>query len=157
MVRRNDAAQIRQTEQQLQTAVQRFQRVVIRTLREAGEQVVNKVRNANKPHHYIDRTGNLRSSTGYLLIIDGRIVAQSDFTPVAGAEGDGKNGSNEGKQYAKDLARQYRSGIALIVVAGMNYAEYVEKRGWDVLVSGKLHAERIVPSMLRQLASLQHG
>jgi type II secretory pathway pseudopilin PulG len=157
MVRRNDAAQARQAERQLHTAVQRFQRAVIRTLCDAGEEIVNKCRNAGKPHHYRDQTGNLRSSTGYILLIDGRVVSMSDFTAVSGPKGDGKDGVKEGKQYAKDISKRHRTGIALIVVAGMNYAEYVEKRGWDVLVSGKLHAERIVPSMLRQLASLQHG
>ena len=49
------------------------------------------------------------------------------------------------------LASEHKTGICLIVVAGMNYAVYVEGRGKNVLTSAKLLADRLVPQMLEQL------
>lgn len=115
-----------------------------RTLNYVGEQCVNAARASNG---YTDRTHNLRSSVGYVLVRDGKVVTQSTFSSLAG----GAEGSSTGKTYAMELARKYPRGYALIVVAGMNYAAYVSAKGRDVLDSAELLAERLVPAMLKQL------
>ena len=79
---------------------------------------------------------------------DGRIISASDFRAV---KQKGTKGGSEGKDFATSLASRYRKGIVLIVVAGMSYAYYVKKRGYDVLDSGELLAENLVPKMLRSL------
>lgn len=65
----------RYTEQELK----RLQTVLIRSLQYCGEQVLNKARSTNS---YKDQTGNLRSSLGYVVAVDGRVVYQSDFQTV---------------------------------------------------------------------------
>ena len=126
---------------------QRCYEAIVRTLMYCGEQIVNKVRDGSKPKSYKDQTGNLRSSTGYILTYNGKVISKSNFASV---KNDG-TGSKEGEDFAKRLANQHDKGFALIVVAGMEYAVYVEDKGYDVLMSGELLAENIIPRMLKQL------
>lgn len=117
---------------------------LIRTLMYIGELVLNKARSTNS---YKDQTGNLRSSIGYVIAVDGKVVKQSDFKTVK----QGKNGTEQGAAFAKKLVRQFPKGVCLIIVAGMEYAVHVKNKGYDVLDSSELLADRLVPSMLKQL------
>lgn len=94
------------------------------------------------PHqpNYMDWTANLRSSIGYIVAIDGKIIQMSEFEPIKG----GAEGSAKGKQYALQLVEQYPQGTVLIVVAGMHYASYVTAKGYDVLDSAELIARQLV-------------
>lgn len=64
---------------------------------------------------------------------------------------EGVEGAKGGKEYAMKLVRDFPKGIVLIVVAGMNYASHVSAKGYDVLDSSELLAEKLVPQMLRKL------
>lgn len=130
----------RYTEQKLKG----LEQAVIRTLTYCGELCLNVARSTNS---YKDQTGNLRSSIGYIVAVDGRIINQSDFETVK----KGGDGSKQGAAFAKQLVRRFPKGICLIVVAGMDYAVHVKNRGYDVLDSSELTADRIVPYMLKQL------
>lgn len=80
--------------------------------------------------------------------MEGRIVSMSDFKQVK----NGTQGPVEGKALAKKLASNYKTGFALIVVAGMHYAAYVEAMDNKVvLTSAELLARRELPGMMRQL------
>jgi hypothetical protein len=69
-------------------------------------------------------TGHLKSSIGYFLLNNGVLVNQKF------------EGNPEGEKAAKELlATIPKSGYQLIVVAGMNYASYVESRGYDVITT----------------------
>lgn len=109
-----------------------------------GEQVLNAARSTNS---YKDQTGNLRSSIGYAVSMDGNIVQMSSFETVK----NGETGSDTGKNYVMQLIKGFPQGIVLIVVAGMNYATYVSAKGYDVLDSSELLAEKLVPQMLKKL------
>lgn len=132
-------------------------RVLIRRLSAIGEQVVNKARSnpsppqsqARLPHqpNYIDWTANLRSSIGYVIVENGNIVSIGGFNPEKG----GSEGAQKGRAYAESLAHEYSTGIALVVVAGENYATWVASRGYDVIDGAQLLAEKLVPQMLREL------
>lgn len=152
----------------------RMKRVLTRRLMYVGEMCVNKARNLPLPSrsiywdsstgerqrhiprhvpNYIDWTANLRSSIGYVVVMDGQIVGMSDFSKVKGLDSDGGEGSKKGKEYARSLASRFPQGAALIVVAGMDYASYVQRKGYDVLVS----AEQLANDMLGQLnAKITH-
>ena len=130
----------RYTEQRLKG----LEQAAIRTLAYCGELCLNVARSTNS---YKDQTGNLRSSIGYVVAVDGRIVSQSSFETVK----EGGQGSKQGAAFAKQLVRSFPKGICLIVVAGMEYATHVKNRGYDVLDSSELTADRIVPYMLKQL------
>lgn len=138
---------------------ERVMQAIIFNLKAIGEKCVNEARNlpslsradeaAKHPHqpNYIDDTGSLRSSIGYVLVVDGQIVSESSFAVV----GNGKQGSEEGRSFAESLVAEHPSGIALIVVAGKNYAEYVAAKGYDVLDSAELLAEQLVQKLANDL------
>lgn len=121
------------------------QKQVIQMLQYCGE---SAVRYARENGNYKDHTTNLRSSVGYLIVQDGREVAQSDFNAVGA---NGGEGASTGLEYAREIAAENRSGLVLIVVAGMNYATYVERRGYDVLSGSQLEAERIYNQLIQKL------
>ena len=128
----------------LETGVERLKRAVVNTLMYVGERCLNAARGTNS---YIDRTGNLRSSLGYVVVSEGKVVGMSSFDTVfSGAEG-----SSKGRRYAEWLVSRYPRQTALVVVAGMNYAAYVSAKGYDVLDSAELLAEKIGPQLLKQL------
>ena len=124
--------------------VEAIKKALVYNLCAVGEQVLNAARLTNS---YKDQTGNLRSSIGYVVSVDGEIVQMSSFDNVK----EGREGSREGKEYAMQLVRNFPQGIVLIVVAGMNYASYVSAKGYDVLDSSELLADKLVPQMLQQL------
>lgn len=124
--------------------LQRLQAAMLRELHIIGEKCLNAARQTNS---YRDQTGNLRSSIGYVIVSDGKIVYESSFEAVK----NGKDGSSSGAAYAKKLARQFPQGLVLIVVAGMDYAAHVAAKGYDVVDSAELLADRLVPQMLKRL------
>lgn len=137
-------SQIRaEIEKQSKLFVQR----VIKSLQYCGEEIVNRIR-TGELSNWIDRTGNLRSSVGYIITVDGKIVSNSTFPVVK----DGQEGSATGKSYAEAVASLHPTGIALIVVAGMVYASYVEDmENKAVLAGAEVQAKQIVEKMLAEL------
>lgn len=133
---------------QIEEDAERWREALIMNLAVIGEKCVNEARMRGS---FKDQTGNLRSSTGYVLVVDGRIVTMSSFAPVSG----GTDGSKDGKSYAERIARNYPSGITLIVVAGMHYAEYVAARGYDVLDSSELLAKQLMDKLMNDLGQQQ--
>lgn len=132
---------------------QRMTRLLIRALSIVGLRAVTEARtNAeSKGRNYTDRTANLRSSTGYVIALDGRIVEQGGFEqlpPVT--ESPTEDGSEIGREMALRIAKSNPRHAVLVVVAGMNYATYVANRGYNVLDSAEKLAEKIAPQVLRQ-------
>lgn len=109
-----------------------------RSLSYLGEQSVKYARDRSQDESWIDHTGNLRSSIGYAVYDMGKKRIESEFPIVK----EGAEGSQEGRKMLKELARLYSDTYALVVVAGMNYAEYVESMdSKDVLASAELMAQ----------------
>jgi len=135
----------------LEERAARYERAVVDDLNYLGMKAVRFIRNRDSASSWIDRTGNLRSSIGYIVVLDGVVIGASDFSAVTGPEGAGSEGAGEGRRYAEKLASKFRKGYALIVVAGMNYAAYVEKMdNKDVLASGELFLKNEVASLKRK-------
>lgn len=127
---------------------ERANMLTIRALSYFGEMCVVEARDRPQESSWFDQSGNLRSSIGYVIVHNGKIIRYSDFNQVK----QGTDGVKEGKELAKELARQYTSGYSLIVVAGMNYAEYVEAMdNKNVLASTELWARDQLPVMLAKL------
>ncbi len=138
-------------ERELQKRAMRIETAIIRRLQFLGEKCLIECR-TNKT--YMDQTGNLTSSMGYLIVANGRILDVKGFNQsLVGSRGTAYNneGSGRGESLAKEAAAKYSSGYALIVVAGMEYAAYVESRGYNVLSSAELLAERELPKMIKAL------
>lgn len=119
----------------------------IRYLQYLGEMCLTEARN-NKG--YMMQTGALTSSTGYQVFVDG-VAIHSQFDAVSGAESEAAaRGVKTGQTLAEQIGKDTK-GVALVVVAGMNYAAYVEARGYNVLSSAEHLAERELPRMLEKL------
>lgn len=136
-----------QIERYVAQQVELLKYVVIRNLSHVGETVLNVARETDS---YKDQTGNLRSSIGYVVAVDGEIVQMSSFA-LSEKGTDRVTGQANGREYAKEVIKRFPKGIVLIVVAGMNYASYVSAKGCDVLDSSELLAEKLVPKMLKRL------
>lgn len=109
-----------------------------RTLSYLGEESVKFARDRSQDESWIDHTGNLRSSVGYAVYDMGKRRIESEFPIIK----KGAEGSNEGRKMVRELAKLYSDTYALVVVAGMNYAEYVESmESKDVLASAELMAQ----------------
>ena len=124
--------------------VSRLRQVLLRNLAYIGEQCLNAARQTDS---YKDQTGNLRSSIGYIITADGRVIKSSDFAIVKS----GSQGAKDGLAYAKKVAKEFPQSVCLIVVAGMKYAAYVSARGYDVLDSSELCADQMTESLLKKL------
>lgn len=133
-----------QIEQLLQKKAENVHMAIVSVLYQLGELCVNEARSFGS---YTDRTGNLRSSIGYGVFKDGQPISYSDFEQVS----KGTDGAIEGRALLDRVAGQYPNGYALIVVAGMNYAVYVEAKGYNVLSSAELLAENELPRMINEL------
>ena len=97
------------------------------------------LRIAREKGSYTDRTGNLRNSTGYVIAVDGQITARAGF----------KSKNEDGAAFAEELARTTDGKAVLVVCAGMNYATYVSRRGYDVLDSAELEAKALAEKLLK--------
>lgn len=129
----------------INASVEAKQKVIVNTLCYVGEQCIIEARDSG---NYTDQTGNLRSSIGYAVVWDGKVVQRDCIDKVK----QGDKGVSEGDDYlSKRIKKARKKGIVLIVTAGMNYAEYVEAKGYNVLSSAELKAGPLVKSLLTRL------
>lgn len=132
----------------IQAEAKRAEMLTIRALAYLGEKCVIEAKDRPQEASWFDQSGNLRSSVGYVIVANGKIVKYSSFNQVK----QGSEGVKEGKELAEELAKKYSKGYALIVVAGMNYAEIVEAMdNKNVLASAELFARQELPNMMRKL------
>ncbi|MBQ8865138.1 MAG: hypothetical protein IJ020_03245 [Bacteroidaceae bacterium] len=117
---------------------------ILRKLSFVGESALKQAREG---HRYKDQTGNLTSSIGYAIVVNGRVYQQSSFEVVK----DGRQGAREGKNLLRKLISQNQEGIVFIMVAGMSYAQYVEAMSLDVLDSAEVMAKKMLPKILKGL------
>ena len=132
-------------ERMLQEKVAKYEEKIVRILRFVGEKCINEAREYGS---YQDRTGNLRSSIGYIVLKDGKPIEKGGFQLTKS----GNNGQKEGETFINKIISQYTKRFVLIVVAGMKYASYVEARNYNVLTSAELLAEREVPRLLKEIS-----
>ena len=141
----------------LDELMQRIENVYIIRLIKAGEIACQE---AIKSGTYENLTGNLRSSIGYIIAYNGKIIKEGGFYKIQGCGdnmqkvefttkdgknvsfwakgkfGDGSNGSKIGLEFAR--SKISTTGYSFVLVAGMEYASYVSSKGYDVLDSGIL-------------------
>ena len=108
--------------------------VILRRLQYNG---VESVAHARMNGAYKDRTGNLRNSIGFKLRrkseeIEKSVVAETNPVPPSGDEHKGKADPAKSSQESKvkldnEDINVEEFEMSLSVVAGMDYAEYVEK------------------------------
>lgn len=120
---------------------------IINILQRTGEEFVKVARLSG---NYEDRSGNLRSSIGYVIVRDGRILGRNFQVSDKGT--DKQTGKREGEQLAMDLVKIFSTGYILIGVAGMKYAVHVEALdNYDVLTNAANKAEESIKEHSRLL------
>jgi hypothetical protein len=122
----------------------RFETATIFMLTALGESLVKW---AKDNHNYTDRTGNLTNSIGYVVVHDKK-VANSGFSSQPG------KGSDKGFKLAMKMAAETQSAFSLIIVAGMNYAAYVEAKGYNVILPAELKAKSDFPAAMKKLMDM---
>lgn len=98
---------------------------------EVGEQCIIEARDNGA---YTDRTGNLRNSVGYVVLLNSVEKSKSNISAL-------------NQKLIEELKSKYPKDLVLIVVAGMNYAAYVEAKGFNVLSSAELIAKNILTKL----------
>lgn len=127
------------------TAISIIQAEIIRSLSYLGEWSVRFIRDRDGTESWFDITGNLRSSIGYVVAEDGRKVIESAFETIL----KGSAGSEAGRRAIDAVLPRYKNTFALIMVAGMEYAEFVEaKENKDVLAKAELKARAKLQDVL---------
>jgi hypothetical protein len=115
----------------------RIESALIARLQYIGEAFVNNARNNGA---YLDHTGNLRSSIGYVILRDGKVLFENYQLAQKGT--DKTKGMATGKKLVKEVKAGLSKGYVLIVVAGMDYAASVESMGKDVLTASSIIAKK---------------
>lgn len=107
-----------------------FDKRIFRELQRIAEEACNKARD-NYPTRdsggYDDHTRNLRGSIGYKIFFSGEEVARGGLNGL---------GSEKGEPTAKAKLSEFGASYALwevVVIAGMEYARYVEAKGYKVI------------------------
>lgn len=89
----------------------------------AGEEFVINARGQMQDHAmgtYKDVTTNLRNSIGYFVYHDGELIKENLIGNI-----------DDNRKEIADLIK--KEGFQLIGIAGMNYASYVESKGYNVI------------------------
>lgn len=123
---------------------ERLERATIFLLQYLGEDLAKY---AKENHTYTDQTGNLTNSIGYAVVRQGKIVTY-------GGEIQPGDGAKEGLKVAQQMAAKLPNTFSLIIVAGMNYAAYVEAKGYNVILPAQLKAMKDFPATIQRLKDL---
>ena len=102
---------------------------------------------ARQNAQFTDHTGNLRSSIGYCILLDGEVIDE-------GYDGRTTDGEIQSKRIVRELAEGYNQGYVLIGIAGMEYAAAVESKGFDVITGSTPLADALLTYFKRELKLL---
>lgn len=127
----------------IEEEIRKSERNIIKKLSYIGESAISEARENGD---YMDQTGNLRSSVGYVILNNGKTVLENIQRSDRGT--DRSTGVQVAKNFIQEISEKYKNDFVLIVVAGMNYAVYVEALGRNVLSSSKLLAESLAKQLL---------
>lgn len=131
-------------------AVEDITDAVIQSIIAACTQTVAKARTLKT---YTDRTTLLRSSIGFVVYDHGQKVVDN-FQGAGGASA--AEGVSKGKQVAEAAAKEHPAAIVAVVVAGADYALYVESKGYDVVTGPCYELNNLLEQYLREaVASFQ--
>ncbi len=137
---------MRKLKSNLQAKMKDIIALLVKQLTYIGEECIRIARESGS---YNDITGNLRSSIGYVVLVDGKPVKYGSAKQYDGAKGNGEAGPPAAEALLKTLQAKFPWGVVLIVCAGMKYAAYVEAvHHKDVLTSAELKAESLAKKLL---------
>lgn len=109
-------------------------------LQEFGEKLVAF---AKDTHTYTDRTGNLTNSISYAIVRHKEILYYNEVQR--------EEANAAALKVAMKMAESLSDAYSLIVVAGMNYAAFVESRGYNVILPAELKAKQEFTNKVKPL------
>ncbi len=127
------AKQVQYFQQQVELAMKLL-------LQEFGEELVAF---AKDTHTYTDRTGNLTNSISYAIVRKKEILYYNEVQR--------EEANAAALKVAMKMAESLPDAYSLIVVAGMNYAAFVESRGYNVILPAELKAKQEFTSKVKPL------
>jgi len=122
-----------------------FNELILQNLQKVGEEFIILARESGSYH---DKSGNLRSSIGYVILRDGFQFAGDGFVLIK----KGGEGQKIGKKVIEEIARKYPTGWVLICVAGENYASAVEAKGFSVITPAAIEASQHLKTAMKRLS-----
>lgn len=125
--------QVQYFQQQLELAMKLL-------LQEFGEKLVAY---AKDTHTYTDRTGNLTNSISYAIVRHKEILYYNEVQR--------EEANAAALKVAMKMAESLSDAYSLIVVAGMNYAAFVESRGYNVILPAELKAKQEFTNKVKPL------
>jgi len=113
------------------------EKLMISAFKRAGALAVEKIKQTKT---YKDVTFKLTSSIGYGVVWNGQLIEEGGF------------GNGEGGEKGRTFLHSLVSGVpyGLIIVAGMDYALYVERKGYVVLDGGTLDIGKDIKDYLEK-------
>lgn len=132
---------------QVKAFQENLDKAILFVLKYLGESLTKYARDNRT---YQDQTGNLTNSIGYAVVRNREIVYYS-ATIQQGI------GNEEALKTALTVAKNSGSAYSLIIVAGMNYAAYVEAKGYNVILPAKLKAQKDFPATMNKLVAQAKG
>lgn len=127
------AKQVQYFQQQVELAMKSL-------LQEFGEELVAF---AKDTHTYTDRTGNLTNSISYAIVRHKEILYYNEVQR--------EEANAAALKVAMKMAESLSDAYSLIVVAGMNYAAFVESRGYNVILPAELKAKQEFTNKVKPL------
>ncbi|MBW6491952.1 MAG: hypothetical protein K0B15_12245 [Lentimicrobium sp.] len=134
---------VNELRRRMAVAKQNIEFATLLRLQKLGEIAVAHAKSVPPEIGFRDQTGNLRSSMGYAVYLNGQIQTKT-FSGTA-------EGVAKGTEVCQAVALNYPTGWLLVVVAGMSYALKVESRGRDVLSSAESLVWSRMPGELEKL------
>jgi hypothetical protein len=109
---------------QIEQGILRIMKIVGEEFQRDAREALNISTSDFPKGNYKDQTANLRSSIGYFILRDNEQVA-------------GSRGTSKGQMAARHVLDELppKSGYRLVGVAGMDYASYLESKGYNVITS----------------------
>lgn len=125
----------------LEKAAEQAHTETLAALTRAGQRLVEIAKSTKQ---YQDQTGNLTASIGYGVYSKGSEISVGGF---AGGEGE-----IMGRVQLAEVAARYNAyKYVLIIIAGMEYAVAVERRGYAVLDGALLESNSVVREELSSI------
>lgn len=124
---------------------------VVKHLSAVLHRAIELVRTKMLDKAYEDHTGNLNSSTGFIIYKDGRVVHQ-DFR-LSDKGTDRQTGLQTGLNEALSELRE-TSGWGVVMVSGMEYASWVQSRGYEVVLGAAKNLDAALREAFNELGTI---
>jgi len=131
---------------------EQIEKEALELLIEAVETSIERVRRKQLKQPYQDHTGNLLSSTGFIIYKDGKVVHKNFKESPIGS--DKATGLEEGLKAALSVLRE-SVGWGVVMVAGMDYASHVESKKYTVILEATTDIDDFITESFRKFGIIE--